>query len=93
MGNKKINKVTRKPCSVLDNHLSGPEIALRLKRFFLGLANDLYSPELNLASDMGLPSQDLPILLVMLLPHRCTIACKHLIPLPLGYKANQFLSF
>ena len=71
----KKNKAVRKPCSVLDNHLSGLWITPKLKRFFLGWANDLYNPELNLASDMGLPSRSLPTSLVMLLPHRCTIAC------------------
>ncbi len=41
---------------------------------------------------MGLPSQDLPILLVTLLPHRCTIACEHLIPSPFGRGMNFNLS-
>ena len=69
-----INKVARKPCSVLDNHLSGIRIAPNLQRFFPKMATNL-SLRLNLASDWGLPSRYLPVSLVKLLTHRCTIAC------------------
>ena len=68
------NKAARKPCSVLDNHLSCIRITPNLQRFFPKMANNL-SLRLNLASDRGLPSRYLPIPLVKLLTHRCTIAC------------------
>lgn len=58
----------------LDNHLSGIEITFNLKRFFRS-GRTTFNLQFNLAFCRGLLSQYLPVLLVKLLTHRCTIAC------------------